>query len=215
MAPGEPSSPTFPDRNFALSLTVIRDSRPIVISGPSGVGKGTLYKLLFQRHPDTFTLSVSHTTRGPRPGEQDGVDYHFVTREAFLELKAKNGFVENAEFSGNLYGTSKATIEEQSAKGKIVVLDIEVEGVKQVRASGFPARYVFIAPPSEEELEKRLRGRGTETEASIQKRLQRAKAELDYSKVPGVHDRIIVNDDLETAYKELEDFVFAPPPADA
>ncbi|KXX75484.1 Guanylate kinase [Madurella mycetomatis] len=194
---------------------VVRDPRPIVISGPSGVGKGTLYKLLFQRHPDTFALSVSHTTRSPRPGEQDGVDYHYVTREAFLDLKAKGGFVENAEFGGNLYGTSKATIQEQSAKGRIVVLDIEVEGVKQVRASGFPARYVFIAPPSEEELEKRLRGRGTEKEESIQMRLKQAKVELEHSKIPGLHDRIIVNDELETAYKELEEFVFAAPPADA
>ncbi|KAK4125687.1 guanylate kinase [Parathielavia appendiculata] len=189
----------------------VRDPRPIVISGPSGVGKGTLYKLLFQRHPDTFTLSVSHTTRGPRPGEQDGVDYHFVTKEAFLDLKAKDGFVESAQFGDNLYGTSKATIEEQTAKGKTVVLDIEVEGVKQIQASGFPARYVFIAPPSDEELEKRLRGRGTEKEDSIQKRLKQAKVELEYSKVPGVHDRIIVNDDLEKAYKELEEFVFAEP----
>jgi hypothetical protein len=100
----------------------------------------------------------------------------------------------SAQFGDNLYGTSKATIEEQTAKGKTVVLDIEVEGVKQIKASGFPARYVFIAPPSEEELEKRLRGRGTEKEESIQKRLDRAKVELEYSKVPGVHDRIIVND---------------------
>ncbi|KAK4149012.1 P-loop containing nucleoside triphosphate hydrolase protein [Chaetomidium leptoderma] len=196
-------------------MAPVRDSRPIVISGPSGVGKGTLYKLLFQRYPDAFTLSVSHTTRGPRPGEQHGVDYHFVTKDAFLELKANDGFVENAQFGDNLYGTSKATIEEQSAKGKTVVLDIEVEGVKQIKASGFPARYVFIAPPSEEELERRLRGRGTETEGSIQKRLERAKVELEYAKVPGVHDRIIVNNDLETAYKELEEFVLVGPAASA
>ncbi|KAL2128959.1 hypothetical protein VTI74DRAFT_8413 [Chaetomium olivicolor] len=192
-------------------MAPVRDPRPIIISGPSGVGKGTLYGLLFQRHPETFTLSVSHTTRSPRPGEQDGVHYHFVTREDFLALKEKNGFLENAEFGGNLYGTSKATIEEQTAKGKTVVLDIEVEGVKQIKASGFPARYVFIAPPSEEELERRLRSRGTEKEESIQKRLKQAKVELEYSKIEGVHDRIIVNDDLEKAYKELEEFVFAEP----
>ncbi|KAJ4300076.1 guanylate kinase [Collariella sp. IMI 366227] len=191
-------------------MAPVRDPRPVVISGPSGVGKGTLYKLLFQRHPNTFTLSVSHTTRGPRPGESNNVHYYFVTRDEFLALKEKNGFLENAEFGGNLYGTSKATIEEQTAKGKIVVLDIEVEGVKQIKASGFPARYVFIAPPSEEELERRLRSRGTEKEDSIQERLKQAKVELDYSKIEGVHDRIIVNEDLEKAYKELEEFVFAP-----
>jgi len=133
-----------------------------------------------------------------------------VTKEEFQELKANDGFVENAQFGDNLYGTSKATIEEQTAKGKTVVLDIEVEGVKQIQASGFPARYVFIAQPSEAEVEKRLRGRGTEKEHSIQKRLTQAKVELEYAKVPGVHDRVIVNNDLETAYKELEEFIFSP-----
>ncbi|KAK0643836.1 guanylate kinase [Cercophora newfieldiana] len=184
--------------------------KPLVISGPSGVGKGTLYNLLFERNPDTFVLSVSHTTRGPRPGEQDGAHYHFVTKEAFLALKEKGGFVESAQFGDNLYGTSKQTIEEQGAKGKIVVLDIEMEGVKQIKATGFPARYVFIAPPSEEVLEKRLRGRGTDKEESILKRLAQAKLELEFAKTPGVHDKIIVNNDLETAYKELVDFVYAP-----
>ncbi|KAM7195625.1 P-loop containing nucleoside triphosphate hydrolase protein [Rhypophila sp. PSN 637] len=183
---------------------------PVVISGPSGVGKGTLFNLLFERHPDTFAFSVSHTTRSPRNGEQDGVHYHFVTKEAFQDLKAKNGFVESAQFGSNFYGTSKDTIQEQSAKGKVVVLDIEMEGVKQIQASDLKARYVFIAPPSEEELERRLRGRGTDKEEDIIKRLTQAKKELEYSKTPGVHDKIIVNKDLETAYKELEDFVYAP-----
>ena len=99
----------------------------------------------------------------------------------------------SAQFGGNHYGTSKATIEEQTAKGKVVVLDIEMEGVKQIKATGFPARYVFIAPPSEEELERRLRGRATDSEESIQKRLAQAQRELAYSRTPGVHDRIIVN----------------------
>lgn len=97
------------------------------MSGPSGVGKGTLYKLLFERHPDTFALSVSHTTRAPRPGENDAVDYHFVTMESFEDLIAKDGFVEHAKFGGNRYGTSKKTIEEQTAKGRVVLLDIEME----------------------------------------------------------------------------------------
>ncbi|KAL2889920.1 Guanylate kinase [Ceratocystis lukuohia] len=190
------------------------DRRPIVISGPSGVGKGTLYKMLFNKHPDTFTLSVSHTTRGPRPGEAHGVDYHYVSKEEFMDLVGKNGFVEWAQFGGNCYGTSKMTIEEQTAKGKLVVLDIEMEGVKQVKNSSISARYVFIAPPSTEELEKRLRSRGTETEASVQKRLAAAKDELEFSNTPGIHDKIIVNDDLEKAYKELEGFVFAAPPTE-
>jgi guanylate kinase len=118
----------------------------------------------------------------------------------------------SAQFGDNFYGTSKATIEEQSAKGRLVVLDIEMEGVKQIKTSKIPARYVFIAPPSETELEKRLRGRGTETEKSIQARLEQAKAELAFAET-GVHDKIIVNDDVDEAYKELEDFVYAPPTA--
>ncbi|KAL2112046.1 hypothetical protein VUR80DRAFT_8723 [Thermomyces stellatus] len=189
-------------------MSLPRDTRPIVISGPSGVGKGTLYNLLFERHPDTFTLSVSHTTRAPRAGEADGVHYHFVKMEEFEALIEKNGFVEHAQFGGNRYGTSKQTIEEQTAKGRVVLLDIEMEGVKQIKASGINARYVFIAPPSEEILEQRLRNRGTETEDSIQKRLRQAKNELEFSKTPGAHDIIIVNDDLETAYKELENFLY-------
>lgn len=102
------------------------------------------------------------------------------------------------------------TIEEQTAKGQVVLLDIEMEGVKQVKKTDMNARYVFIAPPSMEELENRLRGRGTETEDKIQKRLAQAKNELEYSNIPGMHDAIIVNDDLDTAYKQLEDFVYQP-----
>ncbi|KAH6983111.1 guanylate kinase [Ilyonectria sp. MPI-CAGE-AT-0026] len=184
------------------------DRRPIVISGPSGVGKGTLYKMLFDRHPDTFALSVSHTTRAPRPGESDAVDYHFVSMEAFEDLIAKDGFVEHAKFGGNRYGTSKMTIEQQSSKGKLVVLDIEMEGVKQIKQSTISARYIFIAPPSTAALESRLRGRGTEKEESIQKRLAQAVNELEYSNTPGIHDIIIVNEDLETAYNTLDNFIY-------
>lgn len=183
---------------------------PVIISGPSGVGKGTLYKLLLERHPNTFATSISHTTRDPRPGEQRDVDYYYVSMAEFEKKIAEGGFVEHAKFGGNRYGTSKAMIEEFMGRGRIVVLDIEMEGVKQIKNSDISARYVFISPPKPhlEVLEKRLRGRGTEKEESIQKRLAQAKLELEYSKTPGVHDLIIQNDDLETAYKELEDFIF-------
>jgi len=184
------------------------DPRPIIISGPSGVGKGTLYKLLLDRHPSTFCTSISHTTRSPRPGEQRDVDYYYVSMEEFEKMIEEEGFVEHAKFGGNRYGTSKKMIKEMEGRGRVVVLDIEMEGVKQIRNSTISARYVFIAPPSTSVLESRLRGRGTEKEESIQKRLAQAKNELDYSKTPGVHDLIIVNDDLENAYKELEEFVF-------
>lgn len=172
-------------------LSLPTDHRPLVISGPSGVGKGTLYTLLRERHPDTFTLSVSHTTRAPRDGEAHGTHYYFVTHDAFGALADADGFVEHAQFSGNRYGTSKQTIADRTAEGKVVVLDIEMEGVKQIKQSGMDARYVFIAPPSVEELEKRLRGRGTEKEESVQKRLNQAKLELEYSKTPGVHDLLV------------------------
>lgn len=116
------------------------DRRPIVISGPSGVGKGTLYKLLFKNHPDCFAVTVSHTTRQPRPGERDAVDYHFVSMQAFEDLIAQDGFVEHAKFGGNRYGTSKMTIEEQTKKGKLVVLDIEMEvrTFRNTRSRGSP-----------------------------------------------------------------------------
>ncbi|RYP25765.1 hypothetical protein DL767_008271 [Monosporascus sp. MG133] len=195
------------------------DRRPVVIAGPSGVGKGTLYKLLFERHPDVFALSISHTTRSPRPGERDGVDYYYVTKEHFKELVAADKFVEratgcnnSAQFGSNFYGTSKATIAEQSARGRVVVLDIEMEGVKQVKRSSIDARYVFIAPPSVEELERRLRGRGTESEDSVRLRLARANEELEFGR-SGAFDKIIVNDDLAVAIKELEDWVYGTPAA--
>lgn len=184
------------------------DRRPLVISGPSGVGKGTLIRRLFDTHPETFTLSVSHTTRKPRPGEAHGVDYFYVSVAEFEDVIAADGFVEHAQFGSNRYGTSKATIEEQTAKGRVVVLDIEMEGVKQIRASSIDARFVFVKPPNFEALEKRLRGRGTEDEGSIAKRLDQAKKELEYADTPGVHDIVIINDDLDTAYKQLEDYVY-------
>lgn len=130
--------------------------------------------------------------------------------EEFEELISKDGFVEHAQFGSNRYGTSKKTIEEQTAKGKVVVLDIEMEGVKQIKASGMDTRYIFIKPPSFEVLEQRLRGRGTEDEEAVTKRLQQAKVELAYADTPGVHDIVIVNDDLEKAYKELDDYVYRP-----
>ncbi|KAJ2892265.1 hypothetical protein MKZ38_010056 [Zalerion maritima] len=188
------------------------DTRPIVISGPSGVGKGTLYNRLFAAHPDVFTLSVSHTTRNRRNGEEDGVHYHFVTHEDFDTLIASDGFVEHAKYGSNKYGTSKMTIMEQTAKGKVVVLDIEMEGVKQIKSSPISARFVFIKPPSVGELERRLRGRGTETEESVKKRLAQAKVELDFAETPGIHDKVIVNNDLDAALKELDEWVYQPKP---
>jgi guanylate kinase len=152
---------------------------------------------------------VSHTTRAPRAGEVDGVNYFFVDTTTFADLVAEGGFVEHATFGGNRYGTSKKTIADQTAKGLVVVLDIEMYGVKQIQANPtIEARYVFIKPPTFEALEKRLRGRGTEKDEDIEKRLTQAKVEIEYADT-GVHDKVIVNDDLEKAYQELKEFVFS------
>lgn len=180
-----------------------------MISGPSGVGKGTLLQKLFDNHPNTFAFSVSHTTRKPRAGEVEGKNYSFVTPSTFTSLISQDVFVEYASFSGNQYGTSKAAITQQMDKGLIVVLDIEMDGVKQMKANpGIDARYVFIKPPGFEALEVRLRGRGSEKDEVVRERLAQAKAEVEYADTRGVHDKIIVNDDLDKAYKELEGFVF-------
>ncbi|KAJ5117803.1 guanylate kinase [Penicillium atrosanguineum] len=190
-----------------------QDGRPIVISGPSGVGKGTLIQKLFDEHPDTFTFAVSHTTRKPRVSEIEGKNYFFVSSsEEFFSLVTQGAFVEHATFSGNHYGTSKETIADQMGKGLVVVLDIEMNGVKQMKVnSSVDARYIFIKPPpSFGALEARLRMRGTEENEEVKQRLAQAEAELEYAETPGVYDKIIVNDDLEQAFNELKEFIYQP-----
>ncbi|KAB8075059.1 guanylate kinase [Aspergillus leporis] len=190
-----------------LGWTDVQKFRPVVVSGPSGTGKSTLLKRLFAEYPDKFGFSVSHTTRAPRPDEQHGREYYFATKEEFLDLVSKNGFIEHAQFGGNHYGTSVLAVKDIAAKGRICILDIEMEGVKQVKRTDLNARFMFLAPPSVEELERRLRGRGTESEESLKKRLAQAVNELEYAKEPGAHDKIVVNDDLEKAYSELRDWI--------
>ncbi|KAJ1656473.1 guanylate kinase [Dispira simplex] len=188
--------------------TVALTKRPVVVSGPSGTGKSTLLQRLFANHPQTFGFSVSHTTRTPRAGEVDGVNYHFVTRDVFQNMVAHHEFIEWAEFSQNLYGTSIQAVKDVVQQDKMCILDIDMQGVKSVKQTDLNARFVFIAPPSIQVLEKRLRGRGTETEASLQLRLETAQKELAYAEQPEAHDKIIVNDDLDTAYQQLEKFIF-------
>ncbi|QPG76479.1 guanylate kinase [Brettanomyces nanus] len=183
--------------------------RPIVVSGPSGTGKSTLLKRLFAEYPGKFGFSVSNTTRKPRPGEKDGVDYNFVSVDQFKQLVADGAFIEWAQFSGNYYGTTIAAVKKVSEGLKrTCVLDIDMQGVKSVKKTDLNARFVFVAPPSLEELKKRLEGRGTETAESLSKRLSAAEAELEFAKT-GAHDKVIVNDNLESAYKELNEFIFA------
>ncbi|KAI6870012.1 guanylate kinase [Hortaea werneckii] len=179
--------------------------RPVVVSGPSGAGKSTLLKRLFDQYPDRFGFSVSHTTRAPRPGEEDGVAYNFVTKEAFQKLVAENGFIEHAQFGSNFYGTSVQAVKNVAEKGRTCILDIEMEGVKQVKKTDLNARFLFLQPPSVEILEKRLRGRGTDKEEDILLRLKQAEVEIEFAKT-GVHDKIVVNDDLEKAWSEFRAF---------
>uniref|UniRef100_A0A665WM44 Guanylate kinase n=1 Tax=Echeneis naucrates TaxID=173247 RepID=A0A665WM44_ECHNA len=181
--------------------------RPVVLSGPSGAGKSTLMKRLMEDHQGVFGFSVSHTTRNPRPGEEDGKDYHFTTREAIEEGISKGEFIENAEFSGNMYGTSKAAVEDVLAKNLICILDVDIQGVKRIKETDLNPIYISIQPPSMEILEKRLRDRQTETEESLQKRLEAARIDMELSKEPGVFDIVIVNDDLDKAYEQLKDIL--------
>eukprot|EP00934_Nitzschia_sp_Nitz4_P005886 Nitzschia sp. Nitz4//scaffold3_size479765//202151//202848//NITZ4_000084-RA/size479765-augustus-gene-1.563-mRNA-1//1//CDS//3329550710//5876//frame0 len=177
---------------------------PVAFCGPSGVGKGTLIEMLMKRFPnDQFGFSVSHTTRKPRPGEVDGKHYHFTTVEDIKKEIADGKFVEYAEVHGNYYGTSIASVESVQKEGKICILDIDIQGIMKVKESTLSPRYLFISPPSMEELEKRLRGRGTETEESIQKRLGNAKKEMDYGHEPGNFDRIFVNEGLEECFEAV------------
>jgi guanylate kinase len=176
----------------------------VVIAGPSGVGKGTLIERLRNEFPALFGFSVSHTTRPPRAGEQDGVHYHFTTvPEIQREIKAGR-FIEHAEVHGKYYGTSVAAVGAVRDQGRICILDIDVQGCRLVREKGLPAKFFFIAPPSMDELEHRLRGRGTEDETAILKRLANAKGEIEAKDEPGLFDVIIVNDNLDKAFSDLK-----------
>ncbi|KAK9979904.1 hypothetical protein ABG768_013312 [Culter alburnus] len=179
--------------------------RPVVMSGPSGAGKSTLLKKLLKEFDGVFGFSVSHTTRSPRPGEENGKDYHYVTREVMQAGIANGEFIENAEFSGNMYGTSKAAIQAVQAKNLICILDIDMQGVKNIKRTDLNPIYVSIQAPSMDILEKRLRDRKTESEESLQKRLHAAKVDMEISKEPGLFDVVITNDDLDVAYGKLKD----------
>ncbi|KAK1896552.1 Guanylate kinase [Dissostichus eleginoides] len=221
--------------------------RPVVLSGPSGAGKSTLMKRLMKEHEGIFGFSVSHTTRNPRPGEEDGKglnslpmllgatlfavadvyssedlesslschnesettdkDYHYTTREVMQEGIDKGDFIENAEFSGNLYGTSKAAIQDVIDKNLMCILDVDIQGVRRIKETELNPIYISIQPPSMDILEKRLRDRQTETEESLQKRLEAARIDMELSNEPGVFDVVIINDDLERAYEELRDIL--------
>jgi guanylate kinase len=171
----------------------------VVISGFSGAGKGTVIKKLLSES-DEYCLSVSMTTRNPRPGEVDGKDYFFVTREKFEQTIAEGGLIEHAQFVGNYYGTPRAYVEQKINEGKNVILEIEIQGAMNIKKLYPESVLLFITPPTGEELERRLKGRGTETEDVIAGRLSRASEE---SEGIGEYDYIVVNDDLDKCVTDV------------
>jgi len=178
-------------------------ARVFVITGPSGVGKGTLIRTLRERVPE-LELSVSATTRAPRPGEEDGSAYHFLDDRRFEQMVAEGAFVEHARYSGRRYGTLRSELERHTAAGRPVVLEIEVQGARQVAETMPEAVRIFIAPPSEDALRNRLVGRGDTAAEDMQARLQTAREELDAQAEFG---HVIVNDRLEEAAGALVELV--------
>lgn len=180
-----------------------KSGKLFVISGSSGVGKGTLLKVLLDNNAD-LNLSISATTRHPRKGEADGINYFFTTEEEFIKSIQNHEFLEWAEFNGNFYGTKQAWVEKTLAKGKDLILEIETKGALQIKEKLPNTVLIFILPPSLEELEKRLRGRNTEDEETIKNRLKEAFREIECSKD---YDFRIVNDDIEKATTELQEII--------
>ncbi|MBW4463972.1 MAG: guanylate kinase [Pegethrix bostrychoides GSE-TBD4-15B] len=179
----------------------------IVLTGPSGVGKGTLLRSLMRRHPELY-LSISVTTRQPRAGELHGRDYYFVSRPEFERMAANQQLLEWAEFAGNCYGTPRLAVEKQIQRGRWVVLEIELEGARQIFEGFSDALGIFILPPSMRELEQRLRQRASESEEAILRRLERARAEVDAA---DEFDVQVVNDSLERALDQIEAALFVAP----
>jgi len=181
----------------------VAQARVFVITGPSGVGKGTLIGELCRR-VGGLELSVSATTRAPRPGERQGRQYHFLDRDEFAGRAERGEFLEHAAYSGNRYGTLRTEVERRLEQGTSVVLEIEVQGARQVRDAMPEAVRVFIAPPEPEALRERLERRGTDTEAAIAERLRTAEIELDAREE---FEHVVINDELERAVEELERIV--------
>jgi len=178
----------------------------IIISAPSGTGKTTILKRLFAQEKGV-TFSVSHTTRMPRAGEQDGIDYFFVDQDTFKQMQGNNEFLEWAEVHGNFYGTSRKEVNRHLAQGLDVLLDIDIQGARQVReATGGECFSIFIVPPSWEEQERRLTGRGTDSPETIQIRLHNARKEMQDA---GLYDYLIVNDTVEQAVETLRAIIIA------
>lgn len=175
-------------------------SKLFIISGPSGAGKGTLVNMITEKYKDIF-LSVSMTTRSPRPGEHEGVNYYYVTAEEFKKKIAEDGMLEYAEYCGTYYGTPREPAEKALRDGNSMILEIEVEGMRQVRSKIPDAVTVFISPPSVDELERRIKKRNPDEKPEvISKRIERARTEMEFT---SEYDYVVVNDDLEEAFEKL------------
>lgn len=184
---------------------MIEKGKVFIVSGPSGVGKSTVLRELFKGRDDLY-FSISATTREPREGEEDGVHYHFIDAKRFQELIEADALLEYAEYVGNFYGTPKKYVDKAMNDGKDVILDIEVQGALQVKTKRPETVRIFIAPPSWDELERRLKGRGTDSEEKIRNRLLRAKAELQTA---DVYDYFVINDSVDRAVREINAIMLA------
>lgn len=183
-------------------MSATRKGKMVVISGPSGSGKSTICKRLLE--DPRIVFSVSATTRKMRPGEVDGRDYHFITPEDFRQRVKQGAFIEHAEVFGNMYGTLRAPMEKALSEGKIYLLEIDVQGALQLKALGEPGVYVFIAPPSLEELRRRLSRRGTESPDVLERRLHKAD---DECREQTKYDHVVTNDDLERSVREVRQLI--------
>lgn len=180
-------------------------NRVLVVVGPSGVGKDTLMKKLFDKYPNSFQKAVTHTSRAMRPGEEEGKNYYYVSREAFEKLKDEGGFVETNYYNENYYGTSKMELNKASTMDKVMYLIIDINGANSIFDLKIPANFIAFVPKEFDDLKKRLEGRGTEAEDVIQGRVETAKKELERIESSPFFNYKIVNDDLETAFKDLEE----------
>jgi guanylate kinase len=200
------------------SLNNSGDIKSLVICGPSGVGKGTIISLLLKKYPTACALSVSHTSRRPRQGEQDGVHYHFITREEFHKQLSESGksnskyprFLEVAQVHGQFYGTREDSVTRCHQENMICILDIDTEGVKSLKRLNFPMKSIFLMPPDFTELSERLRKRGTEREDQVILRLKNAQEQIKFAEIPGQFDRLIVNEYIDqtmaVVVKQLEEW---------
>jgi guanylate kinase len=180
----------------------------ISICGPSGAGKGTLIEMLMKEYPDTFAFTCSHTSRAQRKGEIDGVHYHFMDYETIMKKIEQGEFIEHAIVHGNVYGVSKKAIGDVKDTGKVCILDLDIQGTNQIKDLGMNCLYLFITAPSIEELEKRIRKRGSDNEESIKTRIGNARIIEEFKKTHSdFFDETIVNDDLSKSYQRLKEII--------